>query len=188
MRSTKEDLILNAAKSLFVRFGFEKMTMNDIAREAGVARQTVYNRFDSKDAIFVTLVRERMEQLRAELHAAWTETNSVSEMIDAFLRVVPIAWFDEASTFSNPGEMIDRLNRLATDEMQSFAAEVINNIAGHLEGEAAFGSGALDRFSFAENFYWSTVNAKYGARDRADFMKRIETTRAMALIVLGTDT
>ncbi|MCY4336085.1 MAG: helix-turn-helix domain containing protein [Litoreibacter sp.] len=184
MRATKEDQILLAAKSLFVRFGFEKMTMNDIAREAGVARQTVYNRFDSKDAIFMALVRARMAELRSDLHAAWTETDDIPSFLDAFLRVVPIAWFDEASSFSDPGEMIDRLHRLAEDQMQAFAKEVITDIAARLGQGHAFKSNQITAQSFAENFYWSTVNAKYGAPDRDAFMTRIETTRAMALMVL----
>ncbi|MEM6409373.1 MAG: helix-turn-helix domain-containing protein [Pseudomonadota bacterium] len=184
MRATKEDQILLAAKSLFVRFGFEKMTMNDIAREAGVARQTVYNRFDSKDAIFMALVRARMSEFKSELHAAWAETDDVPSFLDAFLRVVPIAWFDEASSFSDPGEMIDRLHRLANDEMQSFAEKVIADLAARLDEAGALKSEHINPTSFAENFYWSTVNAKYGAPDRAAFMARIETTRAMALMVL----
>ena len=42
--------ILKAAWAMFARYGFGKTTMSDIANEAGVARQTVYNAFSSKDS------------------------------------------------------------------------------------------------------------------------------------------
>ena len=43
----KEEVILKAAKKLFSKFGFKKVSMDEIAREAGVTKKTVYANFSS---------------------------------------------------------------------------------------------------------------------------------------------
>jgi len=46
----KED-IRRAAEELFSRFGADKVSVNDIARKAGVSQATIYNNFGSKDEL-----------------------------------------------------------------------------------------------------------------------------------------
>jgi AcrR family transcriptional regulator len=47
---SKED-IRRAAEELFSRFGADKVTVNDIAKKAGVSQATIYNNFGSKDEL-----------------------------------------------------------------------------------------------------------------------------------------
>jgi len=47
---SKED-IRKAAEELFTRFGADKVSVNDIARRAGVSQATIYNNFGSKDEL-----------------------------------------------------------------------------------------------------------------------------------------
>ena len=47
---SKED-IRRAAEELFSRFGADKVSVNDIAHEAGVSQATIYNNFGSKDEL-----------------------------------------------------------------------------------------------------------------------------------------
>ncbi|MGJ3240385.1 MAG: TetR/AcrR family transcriptional regulator [Anaerolineae bacterium] len=51
-----ETRVLDAAQGLFLHYGFDKTTVNDIAREAGVAKSTIYTRWNKKEAIFDTLI------------------------------------------------------------------------------------------------------------------------------------
>lgn len=51
-----EKRVLESAKNLFLHYGFDKTTMNDIAREAGVAKSTIYTRWKKKDELFDTLI------------------------------------------------------------------------------------------------------------------------------------
>jgi AcrR family transcriptional regulator len=60
---TTRDAILDAAGTLLGRFGYHKTTMDDLAREAGVARRTLYLHFKSKDEIFL----ERIDRVVARL-------------------------------------------------------------------------------------------------------------------------
>ncbi len=47
--------VLDAAKTVFARYGFRKASMEDIAREAGVSRPALYQWFGNKKAVFQAL-------------------------------------------------------------------------------------------------------------------------------------
>jgi AcrR family transcriptional regulator len=51
----KRVYIINAAESQFVRFGFRKTTMEDIAKAAGIGKATLYYYFKSKEEIFTAM-------------------------------------------------------------------------------------------------------------------------------------
>jgi TetR/AcrR family transcriptional repressor of mexJK operon len=52
----KRERILAAAEARFLEVGFDAVTMADIAERAGVAKQTLYAHFGSKETLFVDLV------------------------------------------------------------------------------------------------------------------------------------
>lgn len=58
---TKEELIIKAATGLFLEKGFGGVSMEEIARKAGVAKQTLYSYFNGKEALFKAIVRRRCE-------------------------------------------------------------------------------------------------------------------------------
>ena len=50
------DLVREAAHASFLREGYHGTTMSTLARQAGVARQTVYNLYESKAAILIDVI------------------------------------------------------------------------------------------------------------------------------------
>lgn len=64
----REARILDAAADLFIHFGYDKTTVSDIARKAGVSKGAIYLHYASKDALFeALLVREMMTYAEAWL-------------------------------------------------------------------------------------------------------------------------
>ena len=55
--------ILEGAQILFLRAGYRRTQMADIAKETGIASGTLYNYFSSKEALFDFLLRRHMLQL-----------------------------------------------------------------------------------------------------------------------------
>lgn len=51
-----EQRVLDAAKALFIHYGYDKTTMNDIVRDSGVAKSTIYLRWKKKEDLFNALV------------------------------------------------------------------------------------------------------------------------------------
>ncbi|MFC4627295.1 TetR/AcrR family transcriptional regulator [Promicromonospora alba] len=55
----KHDAALAAAEVQFLATGFESVTMDSIAKESGVSKQTLYSYFGSKQELFLALVTEK---------------------------------------------------------------------------------------------------------------------------------
>lgn len=62
--------ILDAAFDAVATHGLSRLTMDDVARLAGLARQTVYRYFPSKDALIVALVAREEETFLDGVRAA----------------------------------------------------------------------------------------------------------------------
>lgn len=55
----KRQQILLAANDLFCRLGFPHTSMDEVAKQAGVSKQTVYAHFGSKDELFVAAIESK---------------------------------------------------------------------------------------------------------------------------------
>jgi AcrR family transcriptional regulator len=67
----RQNLILTAALGVFGRYGFKRTSMEDIAREAGISRASLYLSFENKSAIFMALALAMGEQACLAAEAAW---------------------------------------------------------------------------------------------------------------------
>ena len=63
----REDLILDAADRLLARYGYKKMTIDDLAREAGIGKGTVYLHFKSKEDVVLSHVDRIVERLLEQM-------------------------------------------------------------------------------------------------------------------------
>ncbi len=61
--------ILDAARRLFLEAGYDGVNLDQVGRAAGVSRQTVYNQFGSKDAVFRAVVDRHWDAVRTEVAA-----------------------------------------------------------------------------------------------------------------------
>ncbi len=64
------DEIMTAAKKMFGRNGFDATTIADVAKEAGLSFDVVYQYFDSKDALFQALIGAQEHALRTHVAVA----------------------------------------------------------------------------------------------------------------------
>ena len=60
--SPKRQLVLDAAADLFMAQGYGAVSMDAIARAAGVSKATLYAYFSSKDQLFATIIGEACRQ------------------------------------------------------------------------------------------------------------------------------
>ena len=70
--ATREDLrdaILDATDRLLARYGYRKMTMDDLAQEVGIGKGTIYLHFPSKEELVLSHVDRIVERLRGRLLA-----------------------------------------------------------------------------------------------------------------------
>ena len=60
----KEEQIIEVARELFHKFGFKKVSMDEIAREAGVTKKTIYHYFNSKEALLEYFIQEEIQNMK----------------------------------------------------------------------------------------------------------------------------
>ena len=75
MKDAKRERIKQAAAECLARFGYEKTTMDDIARRVGLNKTSLYYYFESKEAIFTEVVVQEAQRF---IRALQTKIESVS--------------------------------------------------------------------------------------------------------------
>lgn len=84
------DRILDAADRLLARYGYQKMTIDDLAREVGIGKGTVYLHFRSKEEIVLfrvdRVVQRLVERLRSIAENDAPPAEKIREML--LLRVM----------------------------------------------------------------------------------------------------
>lgn len=71
--------ILNAAIRLFTKYGYERTSIEQLAKEAGIGKGTVYTYFKTKSDILKAFCEEELEFVHSELAA---KTNPDTSFID----------------------------------------------------------------------------------------------------------
>jgi AcrR family transcriptional regulator len=61
------DRILDATESLLTRLGYRKMTMDDVAQEAGIGKRTIYVHFPSKEEVALASIDRVVDRLTTRL-------------------------------------------------------------------------------------------------------------------------
>lgn len=96
--SDKKDRILDAARRLLVERGFQDILLDDVAREAGVAKGTLFLYYDSKDALVAAVFAGLVDQLAAELDAVAASGREGPPLLEETARVI-LLHFDRNSDF-----------------------------------------------------------------------------------------
>ena len=66
-RQIREDLIIEAARSVFGTKTYDQVSMNEIAKAAGIAKSSIYTYFPNQEALFVETAFRDTEQFIASL-------------------------------------------------------------------------------------------------------------------------
>lgn len=98
--SGREDLILDAADQLLARFGYKKMTVEDIAREAGIGKGTVYLHFPSKQEVVLSHVDRIVRRLIVQLQAIADNDSPPPDQLQEVLRLRVMLRFDAVQQYT----------------------------------------------------------------------------------------
>lgn len=80
--------ILDVAKARFQRFGVKKTTMEEIARDEGMSKKTIYEFFDSKEDLFISVFIREALRSRDLLLERVSHIESPLERLEELLRSV----------------------------------------------------------------------------------------------------
>ena len=93
--------ILEVAASLLARFTVSKLTMEDVARAAGIARQTIYKHFSGKDDLLSELFVQQMELNQYPVLRKLNDRPSPEALLRLFMTELNLARATPCSTRSS---------------------------------------------------------------------------------------
>ena len=186
--------ILEAARKLFTHYGFEKTTMDDIAREVGVSKGTLYLDFESKERVLQAMLDAHLAQtfvwMKAQVQAAKPPYLAAIETIyvEHILRV----FNDALQMFHSPELML-----MAREQMKETLIRYLkkkDEFFGSLLQKAAENKEIKPQRHYAESFriislalasffppYHPSINL---LTDNEEAIKR-DATRVIRLILAG---
>lgn len=127
-RDARKSLILDAAERLFATRPFDKVSMQEIADEAGLAKSSIYTYFPTQEDLFVEAAFRDIQALLEDLDGM-ADTGAAPDLgavIDAFLDHFERhdSFFRMASLFMLHGtispESLEKLNPAGRRMMDSF--------------------------------------------------------------------
>lgn len=85
MEEVKE-LILDKAQERVERFGFKKTTMDELSKDCGISKKTLYEHFEDKEDLFWNLLRRESHKTLDILFAQLVEVADPVEKLDVLIR------------------------------------------------------------------------------------------------------
>lgn len=159
--------------------------MNDIAREAGVARQTLYNAYSSKEAVLRATLRFGTDTTMAAIEARWREQKSLSDKLDTFFELGPLYWYDVVQSSPEAADLIDGINSIAQDELIEITKQSNARFEALIQAHTPKGT-ALYRqaLEIADFVYSTSMNAKHSAANRSVLEARLNVLKLSILALL----
>lgn len=66
-KEDKKTLILHGAKELFIKYGYEKVSLDDIAKYCRMGKASLYYYYSSKEELFGEVIQSAQDELRNEI-------------------------------------------------------------------------------------------------------------------------
>ena len=100
-RADTRTRILDAAERLLAHYGYKKVTMEDIATEAGLGRRTIYSHFGSKEDLALASLDRTIDLLVAELSGLARAGDPPAERLHRMLVGRILFLFDREQAYSH---------------------------------------------------------------------------------------
>ncbi|HET6266773.1 MAG TPA: TetR/AcrR family transcriptional regulator [Acidobacteriota bacterium] len=183
-REDIRDLILDGVDVLLARYGYRKMTMEDLARQVGIGKGTLYLHFDSKEEVTLSHIDRIIERLVSQLQLIANESSTAEERIKKMLTARVLYRFDSVRGYSQS------LN----DLLSSLRAGLLLHRERHFENEASVFAAVLEEgktsgsFSFpdtetaAHTLIWATNSLLPYSLSPKELGKRKEIERQVSSI------
>jgi AcrR family transcriptional regulator len=177
----KRDAIIQAASTLFRRYGYRRTSMEDIAKETGVSRPSLYSYFKNKDEVFRSLSVRLHENALSEsdrLLSADPKKVSLEKRLEGALaaKLGGVTTFGDESPHGN--EICDEANRLCGDIVLDASSKFQAMLSSALKtanrtGEIDLGGTRPSPQAAAELLNLGAYGLIRGAEDSKTFYKRL---------------
>lgn len=125
--------VVEGSLRAIARFGLNKLTVDDVAREAGISRATLYRYFPGRGAVLAAVLQYETERLQRGLDEALADVSTLPDALDAVAAFGARAFEGHAALqhllATEPGTVLPHLCFSGADSLLRVAAD---RIAPHL--------------------------------------------------------
>jgi len=140
MRDAKKTKVLEAAQTVFFRYGFRRATMGDLASAAGISRPALYLLYCNKEEVFAAVLQAFMTRALAEIHEGLAARPSAEEKLRFAFEVWAVRPFGLLMATPDAKELIDcglEFARKAIDQATAAFEAELSTILEPLHAEAS---------------------------------------------------
>lgn len=122
MTQSKEEHVLNAAREVFMRYGFKRATMSDLANAAQMSRPALYLIFSSKEEVFRALITQIFTELLREVREEVSKHDEVADQLTGAFEVWCVRPFEMIQVSPDARDILESGYAFATEiTVQAFA-------------------------------------------------------------------
>jgi AcrR family transcriptional regulator len=126
-REDIRDLILDAVDVLLAKFGYRKMTMDDVARQVGIGKGTIYLHFPGKEELVLAHIDRIADRVIKDLEEAAGSSDAPDRRLRRMLVLRVLVRFDSVVHYSQN----------LSDLLSSVRSALVARRERHFEREAA---------------------------------------------------
>lgn len=143
----KREAILDAAEVLFVRYGFKKTTVDDVAGEAGVGKGTIYYYFAGKEELLLAYVDRCMAGIHQACRQARERPGHFVDRLTAVMRAKLLGIWDRVHAGPHGEEIFHSLlPKILDRQIQTvcFTRELIRELLEEAAAQGTVRAGDLE--------------------------------------------
>lgn len=186
---TTRDLILDATDRLLARSGYKKMTIDDLAREVGIGKGSVYLHFSSKEEIALSHIDRIIDGLKFKLDTIAASRLSADKKLREMLIQRVMVRFDSVQHYSQSlNDLLSHLRPKLLERRKRYFEMEANRLAVVIEeGQNVSIFAAGDALDLARTLITATnsllpfslTTRELGERD--EIASRIKKTAAILI-------
>jgi AcrR family transcriptional regulator len=169
--TTKQLGVVQAATEVFLRYGFARTTMADLAQAAGMSRPALYLVFPSKDDVFSAVIHTMGHQLLSEIRTALATMPTVGEKLLFACRNWGAKGYDLVRQYPDSKDILDLSFAAVREVFSEFQALLVELLAE--TGRETVVSSTLDDLALV--IIYSIRGFTEVAKDSEAFVAMIET-------------
>ncbi len=133
----KRKRILECAFDVVLRYGYQRMTMDDVAKACGMSRPALYLQFKNKGEIYSAIASEMMGRALGGARAALDGAGSIEDRLFAAIKCGILDPIEFLYTTAHGAELMDMKHQLAGDVVADWHAKKAAMVAAALEASGA---------------------------------------------------
>lgn len=106
MENLKQIKVTDAAQTVFLRYGYKRVTMHDIAESAGISRPALYLLFPNKAEVFKAVIKQMATQSLIEIRKGIDTLSSVEEKLQHAFELWTVRPYELIMSTPNAKELI----------------------------------------------------------------------------------